>query len=187
MKFLFIFILIASTPLFAVTAYNISDKNPRFFRTNYFFLGIDRNFPAIGSKNYLEAGKLHGNLGFFHVISEDWSIGLSGGFKLFKTSRGDEQHIASFSQETDYFIRLYHPLYLQGCAKVMYLSVGESATIPFRRNRSFDSEVGVAFALNLMFFLSPDIAFSGYVERWRGTKTMKLHGVESGLRAYISL
>ncbi len=162
-------------------------SRPSFLRSTYFFLGTARSIPALGTKNKFKKGPAHPSFGFLHAISDHWGIGLTAGFKILRDKETNaELPIAGFNQETHYFTRIYHPLYFMTSGKFSYLLPAESAVVPFRRERNYDTEVGVGMSVGVAFFPSPALGLYSYWERWRGTKTMKFHGLESGFRVLIS-
>lgn len=109
-------------------------------------------------------------------------MGIGTNFKLFRRKKStllqERLAIFSFYQESSYSIRISHPVYLLPSFKLTYLLPAQAAVLPIKRDDERNSEVGAAACLSLMFLRDHGNLFYLRIERWRGTATEKLHGLE---------
>lgn len=149
-------------------------------KSSYFTLGYVRNFPAANSIRNFAPGNPHPVLGFKYFLATNWSVGLSARFKFLNFEGGDggELAIASLSQESLYLYRLSHPLYLELGGSVLFLNPTKRGMVPLHRNDNYPIELGVSGEVGLIYFFERHTFIQVAFDRWRGTKSMKLHGYE---------
>lgn len=134
------------------------------------------------SNEQLEGGYLHPKISYFHRILDEWSMGF--GFQ-FKTFYWRENHkdlpIFTVAHETLRHWYLGDGQRFSVGPKLLYLLPVQVADVPFRRNDVLPPEVGWAFELRYRIPMTATFGFEIYLNRWRGTKTTKIQGVESGV------
>lgn len=119
------------------------------------------------------------NVTYYHLLNKTWAVGVSTGFKAFKFKENNESFaLFNISNYAYYMIRLSHPLYFWAGGRWLYLMPLKKPQFPFRRNDDFQNEIGIAASIILTYFTSTDLAFTFRMDRWRGTGTDNLHGIE---------
>lgn len=152
---------------------------------NGLLLGYSRNYPVADSKQRYSPSILHPSLGIrYHT--QDWVLGFSGHFKFFTDNREDSKlPIWTFEQEFYYKIRLYHPFYLLLGGKLLYLFPTLRGVFPLRKRELQFIEVGVAASASFLYELSNELMLGVYLDRWRGTRTKRLQGLEFGVQVIV--
>ena len=149
-------------------------------------LGTSRNSPAyFSNRRFKGGGGLHPKVGLRYRLSENWFTGISSNFKFFQDN-SFEGHVPIFSlsQEFDYLIPIYRPLYLLLGYRTIYLLPTRIANFPLQRNPDHELEIGFGATLGLWAQTGKKIGLGCEINRWRGTKTNKFHGFEVSL--YLS-
>ena len=151
------------------------------FEKQYVSVDARKNFPLANGQNYLRAGAYSLGVSYLHVLSEDWIVGVSLAYKDFR-ARKDDESIAfiEVSNQAQYIIRLHYPIYLLLGSKWLYLSATKGLALPPEKTEEFNSEIGVALSANLIWRLSSEWLLNARVDRWRGTASNRLHGLELG-------
>jgi hypothetical protein len=141
-----------------------------------------RNEPMIQTQLALAGGSGTYYLGLRHALDEDWLLGVGLSFKGLE--RRDKQTELSFwtlTHESYYMVRLYSPTFLLVGPKILYLFPAQRTGFPIRRDADFETEVGAAFSLGILHVFSQRFCGVVRVDRWRGTRTNKFHGIEVGV------
>ncbi len=86
----------------------------------------------------------------------------------------------SLTHEIYRLIRVYHPWYIGLGYRLQYLAPVVKQKIPTERVPDTESEVAAALSFSICSSLSETTSLVLYADRWRGTKTSKLHGAELG-------
>lgn len=157
----------------------------KIFEEEYVSLEIARNFPMSFSQNNFEPGEQHPVLGYRHRFRQNWMMGLGGQFRIFKRKATEENNentgsmaLWTIYHETNYILRLDHPTYLLAGPRLTYFLPCKAAVIPLERDSELQTEIGVGLAVSVLRIMSPKYALTARVERWRGTRSMILHGLE---------
>lgn len=167
---------------------NIRHISQPFSRT-YLSLELGRNYPLSFSQNQFEAGPLHPILGYRFALDSSWIMGIGTQFKILsKKARVDSREIALWTiyHEAMFTVRLDHPNYLLIGPKLLYLLPAKVATVPLQRDDNFAVEIGAGISVGLAHLADPWL-FTLRVDRWRGTTTTRLQGLEIALGVSFSL
>ncbi len=157
------------------------------FSSRYFLLGFANNYPVSFSQNSFISGGFHPVFGYRYNMEGKWFLGVNGNFKMFKISEtGRALALFSINHESLYIIRLYHPIYILLGPKIQYLLPLKAASFPFQKDPNYEAEIGAAFSLLVGKIISDKIWIDLRIDRWRGTGTMKFHGVEVALEVNYS-
>lgn len=157
------------------------------FLNNYITYEFARNIPVGHTGNIFRTLRPDHILGYRHNLGNDWLTGISAGFKSFALrSTGDEISFFSINHESLYIIRLYHPVYLLAGPKFNYTIPARSARIPFTKHPDYEMEIGVAATAQIAWRIIPAVVVHARVDRWRGTKTDKFHGMETAIGLAVS-
>ena len=168
-KIVFIYFLLFSTS-FTVSARERDEV----------WVGVEKNHPAASSCNDFASSKMGFLLGYYHPIIEDWSASVAVQFKNFREKQLEEDFsFLTASQGIYYNLRLAYPTYLQVGGKLLYLLPVTKASLPVERKREYANEIGASIVVGLRHPFSDRMSVGVYLERWRGTKTMMFHGIET--------
>ncbi|WP_132321559.1 hypothetical protein [Pseudobacteriovorax antillogorgiicola] len=148
------------------------------FDKDYVTLELAGNFPIARSQELFSPYKKTWFLGYDHYLNRHWNVGISLGFKsYYRDALNKELALLSVSNHSLYVIRLYHPTYLMLGTKFIYMTPNEKSRFPLVKEPDFETEIGVGVAARLAHIQGPFV-YSLRIDRWRGTKTNKLHGFE---------
>jgi hypothetical protein len=154
------------------------------FEKTYLTLELARNFPVSFTQNRFDPGRYSPVLGYRHDLDEHWLMGIGGQFKVLKRRDSevetptDRIALLTVYHETLYAIRLDHPTYLLLGPKLMYLLPANAGKLPVQRADEYQTEIGAALSMTFAHVVDDKYMVTLRVDRWRGTKTMKFHGVE---------
>jgi len=161
------------------TAY--ADLNP-FPRTS-FGLDLTRNYPATVSQDRFEPGHAHPALVYRYSLNRDWSMAVSGQFKIWNyrpTEERERRQLAIWAliHEASRVVRLSHPYYMFVGAKTMYLAPSRGAVLPMQRDPDLPVEIGGGLTIGLIHIRQGGSTVGVRSDFWRGTRTSKLQGLE---------
>lgn len=166
--------LVWSNSLFAKQMFN----DDSFFRKDYLTIELVGNYPVSPKKDLFSPNKRTWFLGYGHLLNEDWYVGINIGFKsLLEKESGQELALLTVSNQSMYVIRLFHPAYLMIGTKLIYMAPTKSSSFPLTKQASYETEIGAGMIAQLAYF-SGQYVYHIRMDRWRGTKTNKLHGFE---------
>lgn len=158
------------------------------FANDYIFLEIGRNDPQAFTMGQFKAGGYHPMVGYRFNLAGEWLMGVGGQFKNFQRRELpgvtiDNRNLALWTlyHEGLYVVRLDHPTYFLIGPKFLYLLPAKAASLPLVKDDSYNVEIGGALSASLVRILENRSFLSLRVDRWRGTKTMKLQGLEFSL------
>lgn len=180
-------ILAAATPAHAegvaATPEDVGSENP--FHKSYVGFELARNYPVSFSQNRYEPGPYHPVIEYRHNLDHVWMMGVGGQFKILRRiDLADEDEpsaelcLWTVTHEALYILRLDHPTYLFVGPKMHYLLPALSAKLPVARDDALLTEIGVAASVTLARMLPSGGLVTLRADRWRGTRTLSLHGVE---------
>ncbi len=170
--------------IFQLTSISLAETDldlqlPNAVDKDFLSLELTQNYPTSTMAGKLNPDSRQLHVTYYHLLNKTWAVGISAGFKSFKfKASNDSFALFNISNYAYYMIRLSHPLYLWAGGRWLYLMPIEKPQFPFRRNDDFQNEIGIAASLLLTYFTSDDLAFTFRVDRWRGTGTDNLHGIE---------
>lgn len=160
-------------------AAKIQDQLPSPFQKSYLLLEATENFPVSQGLKYFSPYRRTLTVSYQHVLGAEWIVGVSANFKSFRRTDLDREFaLLSFSNQTQYVIRLHHPAYLLIGTKLMYLQTAQYARLPLVREPDFETEIGAGLTASFAYILARDWVASFRVDRWRGINTNRLHGFE---------
>ncbi len=187
-KIWFVGLIAASSPVFAQQSGPVefvdqtSMLTPRPFSDDQIGLSLNRNFPlGVTRKTYGASRNYNLSVIYRRLLTPEWIAGIQFGFKaFFEHAKQSDLHIMSLTHEIYRLIRVYHPWYIGLGYRVQYLAPVVKQDIPTERVPDTESEVGAALSASICSSLSDETSMVFYADRWRGTKTSKLHGIEVG-------
>lgn len=151
------------------------------FSKDYITTEYTANYPTGNGNEYFDTGFRKLIFGYTHFLSEKWGVGLSIGFKSFKRKDIDREFaLLSLSNESFYITRLYHPVYFLIGTKLLYMTPNQRSKLPPLRDPDYETEIGAGVSAKLCY-IDKSWLYWLRVDRWRGTKTNRLHGFEVGL------
>lgn len=155
------------------------------FSEQYLAVEIARNFPMSFSQNRFEPGEPHPVIGYRHRFRENWIMGLGGQFRIFQRrdvpqNAGATGALAVWTlyHEANYAMRLDHPTYLLIGPRVTYFLPCKAAVIPLERDPVLQAEIGAGLSVSIARIISDKWMMTARAERWRGTRTTLLQGLE---------
>lgn len=187
--------LIVSTAIFATEpppkqlklGSSLEQKNYKFkgpFAPNYITYEVGKNSPMLHSVQNLRGEYATYTLGFHHLLTQDWMMGFSFGFKSFRRKdTNQELSLASLNHESYYILRLYHPIYVALGIKLHYFVPSQRSRFPIIKDTDYDSDTGFGAGLSINFIklFTKKWLLSARLDRYRGTSTNRLHGLEVAL------
>ncbi len=165
-------------------------------RNSYVRLELRQTFPEATSAAHFRRGPVEKGFTYLHLLMDDWLVGIGGHItsmtpdvppgKLVE-AKTSQLAIWTLTHETLYTMRLYYPVYLLAGPKLYYLIPGKTGKLPIRRSSTLETEVGGGISLQLTWFSPPGHFLAFGVERWRGTKTSRLHGTDIVISGGLAL
>lgn len=180
-----------ASPLWAQTdTPRISKKdeiNP--FAPNYVYYEYATGQAVDKSRENFKARRSGHGLGFRHNVNDSWFMGLTAQERHFERKLdGLKLPFLVLGHESLYVLRLYHPVYLfTGPRLFLLMPLDEKLTLPLTKNSDYDAEVGAGWLGSVVYWYSEEVLMSIGVERWRGTKTDRFHGLEAGVALHVKL
>lgn len=189
-RLLFLAVAGMASPLWAQTETPRTSKdaiNP--FASNYVFYEYAAGRTVYKTKDHFKAEGAEHGIGFRHNINESWFMGLTAHQRRLRRLSDDlALPFLVLSHESLYVLRLYHPIYLfTGPRLFMFLPLDKKLTLPIDKSPLYDSEVGAGWLASVVYCFSEKLLLSANLERWRGTKTDRFHGVEAGVALHVKL
>lgn len=158
------------------------------FKKYYLVLSYQRNYPIAFGTYRFNSGIPHPCIIFRYFMSDQWFASFSGHYKfLIDKEAKQEVAIATLTQEGAFLQRIHHPLYLSIGHRIHYLNPTTKGMIPLQKYSELDIEIGVGASLGILYRLSENRTLELSINRWRGTKTMKLHAIEANLAVGFEL
>lgn len=184
---LILFLLFSGSRLFGLEPYSTTFEE-NAFPSRYIVLGMTNNYPVSFSQNNFISGGSHPLIGYRYNLEGEWLLGVSTQFKMFKIKETNRA-LAFFTinHESLYIVRLYHPNYIMIGPKFQYLLPLQAARFPFQKDDKHEYELGAAASLLVGRIFSDHWFVNVRIDRWRGTGSMKFHGVEVALELNYSL
>lgn len=149
------------------------------FSDSYLSLFSTKNSIVIPGDEDISTNKAHWQLGYRYFYRADWLLGVGGGYKIFKHKPLNEK-FAMFTlyQEANRLIRLFHPHYLFLGFRLLYMLPVQKAMFPMKKFEPYQQEAGIGINCAYTVIISDTSFLDFRLERWRGTNTMKFHGLE---------
>lgn len=179
----------AESPVNPVSTNDFTDRTdflppqpPMAFAKHYISFEGGKNFPVGRSAEAVKPGFYHPKIGYRYVMDDTWLTGVSAQFKVLRgTEHATAVSLFTIEEQTQRLIRLYHPYYFAVGGKFMYLLPANKPRFPIQKHSQFGIEVGAGLSLAVLRQVGNFGYFGMYIDRWRGTKTTKLEGIETGL------
>ena len=152
---------------------------PDTFPKNYTLLQVNVDQPEGKSKTTLLAGDKSVGAAYSYYLARRLIIGVNFKNRLLKKRSGGPLALMTFGNHTQGIFRLYHPLYLLLGSEWSYIIPTKSLQPPFEKDPSYSTEIGVALSASIWYFLHPRWLTEIKVQRWKGTKTSRLDGLET--------
>ena len=158
----------------------VHSPNANPFAPTYLSLELGRNYPLAFSQNSFDTGPEHPLIGYRYTLDESWLMGIGLQFKIMsRRDKSESRELALWTiiHESLFSIRLDHPIYLLVGPKILYLLPAKTATIPLDRDNKFPVEIGAGLSASFAY-VSDSWMLTLRADRWRGTSTSKLQGLE---------
>ena len=155
---------------------------PESYPKDYIFSLISMN-QAIGLSHQELEGHLNSpGLSYQHRLTHPWVVSVGYRPQSFINRRLQRPlSLLTFSNATQRIMRLYHPFYLLVGTEVLYLIPVQKINPPIEKDPNFTTEIGLGARLSLWYLWSQNNLVFFDFERWRGTKTDRLHGMTLSL------
>jgi hypothetical protein len=161
------------------------DDEPNPFAKTYLRYELTRNYPVSFSERALAPGDPQPAVAYMHDLDRHWLMGLGGGYRLMAqrdlpTGPAPNRWLALFTifHETDYVIRLAHPIYLLVGPQLLYILPADSGRLPLQRDKVYTMEIGGGLSAQLARVFEGGSMLTLKVDRWRGTSSQRLFGIE---------
>lgn len=155
------------------------------FAKNYLSIEIARNYPVSFAQNRYEPGEYQPVVAYRHNLDSTWMMGVGGQFKILRRIDIPNEEESSrvlalwtMTHEALYILRLDHPTYLFIGPKLHYFLPARSGRLPLVRDDDVRTEIGAAASMTLARVLADGGIITLRADRWRGTRTLQLHGIE---------
>jgi hypothetical protein len=140
-----------------------------------------QTLPLAHTARHYDSGNVSWSLGYRHLLDEQWMMEINVLAKnLVSSATNTPLTFLTASHASYRFFRLYYNTYILVGPKFSYMYPMRSLTFPPKREVEIDSEVGAALSVALHFFVTDNWLVSARVDRWRGTKSNRFHGIETG-------
>ncbi len=173
------------TGMVGVKSLGQSSASP--LKQSYLRLELRETWPEATSSAHFRKGPVEKGFTYLHSLRGDWLLGIGGHItsmtpdhapgKLVE-AKTSQLAIWTLTHEALWTIRLYHPLYLMTGPKLYYLIPAKTGKLPIRRSSKLETETGGGISAQLTWFSPKGYFLSIAAERWRGTKTSRLHGTD---------
>jgi hypothetical protein len=151
------------------------------FERAYLVVGAGKNFPVAESTRYFTSGYPHPAFGYRYTLDDKWILGVSGLFKVLEHKENrTTASLLTIQEESQRLVRIYHPVYLSGGLKILYIVPGHQPRLPLQKDSNFTTEIGAAAVAGLVVPFGDGYLSGCYGERWRGSRSKRLQGVEVG-------
>jgi hypothetical protein len=179
---------LTAAPVFAADDEPLPRTPEDPFAASYVHFEVARNYPVSRSQEQLEAGGYHPAFTYLHSLGGTgrWLLGLGGHYKLLNkrehdAAESDQVALFTLTHETLFAIRLYHPTYLLTGPKLQYFFPSKLAKLPMQRDPEYETEVGVGLSVMIAQVLADRSFLTVRLDRWRGTRTTRLQGIEASV------
>jgi len=151
---------------------------PESYPKDYIFALYSHNAPVGPSQSELRTHENSFGISYHHRLSHPWVVGVGYRAQSFINREQDTPlSLLTFFNSTQRLFRLYHPLYALAGTEILYLIPVQKLNPPITKDPDFSTEIGVGICGALWYMMSQNSILSFQGERWRGTKTDRLHGV----------
>lgn len=155
---------------------------PKGYAKDYIFFQTGYETPVSESADLFEAQNPIYGLKYSHRLDSQWVVGLRFQRKPYVKKANDQTFsLLSFTNQTQAIFRLYHPLYFLVGTEISYLYPAQKSSPPPIKDPDLSTEVGVGVNSSLWLLFGPRKVLEFNLVRWRGTKTNRLHGIETTL------
>ncbi len=180
----FAFELVAEPQLGALYTAKI---NSEYKASHYFLISWAKNESVYTSRLDFDSGKWLPGLAYYYGMGDDWYVGLSVDIRSFKEKKfGKDVPLLTFSQDSLYKIRVYHPFYLLAGGSLHYLYPLKEASFPLKKESSYRAEVGLGLSGGFLYRLPHNISLHSLFEWWRGMQTSNFFGFRMSFGASFS-
>jgi hypothetical protein len=177
------FLIISSLGLFAArlsAADSTYDDTtiPESYPKDYIFALYSHNEPVGPSQSELRTHQNSPGFAYMHRLGHPWVVNVGYRSQAFiNQAQNRPVSLITVFNSTQRMFRLYHPLYALVGTEILYLIPVQKANPPITKDADFSTEIGIGAAGSLWYLMSQNSVLALDVQRWRGTKTDRLHGV----------
>lgn len=192
---------ILAQPELAFSSEQPSIRGKSLSNHQYLSAQIARNFiVASGTKNF-SSGYAHPLIGYHYISPDLWSMSISGQFKIVyqkQTEEEERQEVEPKTIEEDvalftvtHSISKLIPLYVDHFMflgpSLLYFYPSRLATIPTVPGSGLQPDLGVSLQLGYLFRIEKNSLLMLKIDRWRGTASTKLQGIEVSFGSVIQI
>ncbi len=155
---------------------------PESYPKDYIFALYSHNEPVGPSQRELRTHLNTPGFAYMHRLGHPWVVNVGYRSQAFiNQSQNRPLSLITIFNSTQRMFRLYHPFYALAGTEILYLIPVQKANPPITKDADFSTEIGVGVVGSLWYFMSQNSVLALDVQRWRGTKTDRLHGVSMTL------
>jgi hypothetical protein len=181
------FLIISSFGLFAARL-SAADSTfedmtiPESYPKDYVFALYSHNEPVGPSQSELRTHQNSPGFAYMHRLGHPWVVSVGYRPQAFiNRAQNRPLSLITVFNSTQRMFRLYHPFYALAGTEILYLIPVRKVNPPITKDADFNTEIGIGAAGSLWYLMSQNSVLALDVQRWRGTKTDRLHGVSMTL------
>lgn len=151
---------------------------PESYPNDYVFALYSHNEPVGPSQSELGTHQNAPGFAYQHRLGHPWVVSVGYRQQAFiNRLQNRPMSLISVFNSTQRLFRLYHPFYVLAGTEILYLIPVQKANPPITKDADFSTEIGVGAVASLWYLMSQNSILMLDAQRWRGTKTDRLHGV----------
>ncbi|HYX32040.1 MAG TPA: hypothetical protein VE954_02925 [Oligoflexus sp.] len=155
---------------------------PESYPNDYIFALYSHNEPVGPSHSELRTHENTPGFSYQHRLGHPWVVGVGYRSQAFINRQQNRPvSLLTVFNTTQRLFRLYHPFYALAGTEILYLIPVQKLNPPITKDATFSTEIGIGAAASLWYVMSQNSVLALDLQRWRGTKTDRLHGVSMTL------
>jgi len=161
-------------------AYSQYDEStiPESYPKDYIFALYSHNEPTGPSQSELNTHINSFGISYQHRLGHPWVVSVGYRNQSFINRKENRPtSLMSVFNTTQRVFRLYHPLYFLAGTEILYLIPVQKINPPITKDADFSTEIGIGVQASVWYLVSQNSAISLDLQRWKGTKTDRLHGI----------
>jgi hypothetical protein len=155
---------------------------PESYPKDYIFALYSHNDPIGPSKSEFKTHIDSFGISYQHRLGHPWVVSVGYRNQSFINRKENRPtSLMTVFNTTQRVFRFYHPLYFLAGTEILYLIPVQKINPPITKDPDFSTEIGVGLQASVWYLVSQNSALSLDIQRWKGTKTDRLHGVSMTL------
>jgi hypothetical protein len=151
---------------------------PESYPKDYIFALYSHNVPVGPSQTELRTHQNSPGFAYQHRLGHPWVVSVGYRPQAFINKQQNRPtSLLTVFNATQRLFRLYHPIYALAGTEVLYLIPVQKLNPPITKDADFSTEIGIGAIGSLWYLMSQNSILALDIQRWRGTKTDRLHGV----------